>query len=142
MTYNSADAFVPNLMRPQASLPNYKQLTDIDWVKTKEYEDAPTWNTPPTFQSDNYRNENEQYQTNGIRMYDMPTGEEPTYGHRKTDMNQFLNNNGKVNTPAQNIFAQTRILQPYTDARWLYKLTSQYPQSDPMDDFIGGGSLL
>lgn len=142
MTYNPANAFVPNLRKPQVTVPNYKELSSNDW--TYSISDNKQNYTMPdvTVQSDNYRNENEPYHNAGIRMRGMPTGEEPIYGLSKTDMNNFLNNTYNKVKGGLDVFSQTRILQPFVDDRFVYKQTFNYPSPDFLTDFVGGGELL
>lgn len=137
MTFNSATAFVPMLNKRARIVPNYKELDEDTW--TYKITDFPLNYIDPdvTKQSDGYRAQNEPYNTQGIKMYGLPTGEEPIYGNEKTNIDVIKNNNYSNIKLGDQVYSQTKILQPFVDDRYLYKQTYLYKQPDWLVDYVG-----
>lgn len=135
--FNTADGFVPMLNKRARIVPNFQELDSATWTYSITDNKLNFVDPDVTKQSDNYRNENEQYHNNGINMYGRPTGQEPNYGYTQVDMNLFANNTFDKIKGGYDVYSQTRVLHPFVDDKYVYKQSFLYKQPDFLNDFVG-----
>ena len=142
LKWNPAFGFTPNVKKPQYSVPEFKALTPTTWTHLIS-NDPYNYLLPADQQDPNYRDDNEAYHRNGIKMYSQPTGKEPIYGQEYNPLAPIMANNDKLTGKGMEVLSDTRIQYgKFIDDKWLMRPVSTYPIPPFITDFVGGGNLL